>query len=113
MRVDAALPLLCFAAAALTTWLMVRRHVPIPLDRPDERALHRLAVPRGGGLGIWLGWVIAWPWLTIELAWLGPAVVLASISLLDDARSVSIRWRLLTHVSVSTAFVVLALPGQI
>lgn len=105
-------PAVLFAALAVmfvTTWLLTgwvyayaRRRL---LDVPNERSLHAVPTPRGGGLPIVLTWsvlvtlltfvgLIPLPW---SLAWLGGGVLVAGIGWVDDHRSVAAPWRLLVH----------------
>ena len=105
-------PAVLFAALAvifLTTWLLTgwvyvyaRRHL---LDVPNERSLHAVPTPRGGGLAIVLTWSVLVTLLTLagliplpwSLAWLGGGLLVAGIGSVDDHRSVAARWRLLVH----------------
>jgi len=82
----AALPL-----AALVSWLLCRRLVWAGgrfMDHPNERSLHEIPVPRGGGLGILAGLVVALVLLVPlpqELAWVaGLALAVGAFSFLDD-----------------------------
>lgn len=72
------------------------------LDRPNERSLHGLPVPRIGGIPIVLvaaaslGFGAGALWLPLSLA-----VALAVVSFLDDVRGVSAGLRLLAHLGAS------------
>jgi UDP-N-acetylmuramyl pentapeptide phosphotransferase/UDP-N-acetylglucosamine-1-phosphate transferase len=109
VRVDWALPIASFLGALLLTRLLVGRRLGVPLDRPNARSLHVLATPRGGGLAIWAGWAIAWPWLEIELAWAVPLLALALVSFFDDRADIAIGWRLLVQLAACAGFVFYAL----
>lgn len=75
------------------------------LDRPNERSLHKTAVPRTGGLGIlmgalpWMVWIGAGSVRPIALWGLSAATFgVGLISFLDDRGGVSVGARLLAHV---------------
>ena len=77
--------------AALISWLVCARLVRARgrfMDHPNERSLHEVPVPKGGGLGILAGLVVALVLLVPmprELAWMVVlALALGGISLLDD-----------------------------
>lgn len=90
------------ALSGLASWitiaLMLRFDYAGPIDQPNHRSLHNIAVPRCGGLGILAGIVIGFlavkppPVLMLALAGL------AAVSLLDDFRSLPARNRLLVQV---------------
>jgi UDP-GlcNAc:undecaprenyl-phosphate/decaprenyl-phosphate GlcNAc-1-phosphate transferase len=105
LRLDWALPAASFVGTLLLTWLLAERRIRVPLDRPNARSLHALATPRGGGLAIWAGWALAWPWLDIDFAWAGPLFALAVVSFLDDRGGVAIVWRLLVQMAACVVFV--------
>jgi UDP-GlcNAc:undecaprenyl-phosphate GlcNAc-1-phosphate transferase len=109
MRFEWVLPIASFAGALLITQLLVTRRIPVPLDRPNERSLHAVAIPRGGGLAIWGGWAFAWPWLPIESAWPVAAMSLALVSFFDDRGGIAVVWRLLAHVAACSGFVLYGL----
>ncbi|MBF0588093.1 MAG: glycosyltransferase family 4 protein [Magnetococcales bacterium] len=74
------------------------------LDAPNHRSLHENPTPRGGGLGILLGFVLSWGvlWLLIEPAagswtfWPG-VLAAAAVSFQDDRQSLSPGVRLLSQ----------------
>lgn len=96
-------------AAALTGWF--RRHAIALqfLDVPNARSSHTIATPRGGGVAIvlttlvalltlgWTGWL---DWKSVEVLWVGGALV-ALIGFVDDRRHVAPQWRLLGHFAVA------------
>jgi UDP-N-acetylmuramyl pentapeptide phosphotransferase/UDP-N-acetylglucosamine-1-phosphate transferase len=77
----------------------------LPLDQPNARSLHARAVPRGGGLAIWAGWLAGVLWLPGPKLWLAPLVALIAISLLDDRRGIHPGLRLLVHFGAAAAWV--------
>lgn len=88
----------------LTHWFCNPASVAYVLDHPNERSLHKRAVPRGGGLAILSAMLVAgiavtWFYSAFSLASLAAGVILVSgISFLDDRRSVSPLGRLFVHV---------------
>ena len=105
--------LLAFAVSAVVVRLLITRSVAnLFLDHPNERSLHARPVPRTGGLGILagIGCAIAWLVPGTAMLLLG-AGVLAAVSVIDDWRSLPALVRLLAHLAVCVAFLVLAVPG--
>jgi UDP-N-acetylmuramyl pentapeptide phosphotransferase/UDP-N-acetylglucosamine-1-phosphate transferase len=97
--------------AFVVAWLAIRvllaaRH--LPQDLPNARSLHQRAVPRGGGLAIWAGWMVAIVWLPGPKPWLAPLIALIAISLIDDLRGIPSLLRLLVHAAAAAAWVWLA-----
>ena len=81
-------------------------------DRPNERSLHTEVTPRVGGLGLMLAAVpfAAWhasPSLAVVL---GVSVLLAIVSVADDARNLPIAVRLCAHVAAALAAAIAFMP---
>lgn len=98
------------AAAAGIALALLRRSGSLPADRPNARSLHRGAVPRGGGLSVWIGWCAALVWLPGPRPWLPPLIALVAVSLIDDRRGMSAPLRLLVQVAAAIAWLWLAGP---
>jgi UDP-N-acetylmuramyl pentapeptide phosphotransferase/UDP-N-acetylglucosamine-1-phosphate transferase len=94
------------------------------LDHPNERSLHDRAVPRGGGLAILLAILAgvfgtAWLHSAAGLAGLAfGAILVGSVSFLDDRYSIPPPYRLLAHVVAVAVFLyqgyvleILMIPG--
>ena len=96
-----ALPI-CIAifVSCLALWVL-RRPGRLPLDSPNERSLHQLPVPRGGGIAIWAGMLAASAWLPTMEPWLLPWLLLVAVSLWDDQRNVSVPVRLAAQVAAA------------
>lgn len=96
----------CFFAVWGLSGLVRKRLVSrMILDTPNDRSMHTTPVPRGGGLGIWLGVLPLWVGALIyegtfmaHAGLLAGALLLIGISWLDDKRSLSSRIRFLAHV---------------
>lgn len=106
-------PLLALLAAAATlAWLLGPGRARLPMDRPNERSLHQVPVPRSGGLAVVAGVLAAclpgWP-LHAVLA--GCVLVLAALSFADDWRGMPIVLRFGVHATAAGVFVWLALPA--
>lgn len=90
---------LCSALLSwLTIALMLRFGRVGPIDEPNHRSLHQVAMPRSGGVGILAGVAIglmaAVPSVALWLALAG----LVGVSLLDDFRPLPARVRFLVQV---------------
>ncbi|MDT8904346.1 Fuc2NAc and GlcNAc transferase [Pseudomonas sp. NFACC09-4] len=94
------------SASVLFTWLLrfYAVHQSI-LDVPNLRSSHTQPTPRGGGIAIFLSFLLAMIMLVSNssLAWSSAWVILgagggaALIGFFDDHRHISVRWRLLGH----------------
>ena len=98
-------------AAGMLAWLLGSGRGRLPMDRPNERSLHQVPVPRSGGIAVVAGVLVAcvpdWP-AHVVLA--GCVIVLASLSFADDWRGLPIALRFGMHAAAAAAFVGLALP---
>ncbi|MGH8800294.1 MAG: glycosyl transferase [Casimicrobiaceae bacterium] len=102
-----ALIALVVSAMALA-WLL--RTGRLPFDRPNARSLHRGAVPRGGGLAVWLGWCAGIAWLPGPRPWLLPMAAIVVVSLIDDWRGMPLALRLFVQLAAAIAWLWLAGP---
>lgn len=97
-----------FVMATLVMVLLLRGMVfHGVVDRPNERSLHAVPVPRTGGLGLMAGvlagWGLIWqPWLLLVTA---AVLCLMLLSFLDDVRGLSAGLRFLMHFVVAGVFV--------
>jgi len=98
--------LVALVSVGLVRRLALRHGV---LDHPTDRSSHRVATPRGGGLGLLLGVLAGCAWRaphsvswTVVLVVLGGAAV-AAVGWIDDRRGLSVRARLLVHVVSAAA----------
>ena len=95
------------------------------LDTPNERSSHSLPTPHGGGIALLvafaLGLILAAslygsPGLSL-LTLTGCTLALALVGVVDDLRSLSVRWRLLTYGIVclfaAAALIYVANPGSV
>src|SRR3712207_1649181 len=93
-----------FLMAAVAAWMSTRLLIPVLrrafMDVPNGRSSHVRPTPRGGGLGILagLGCACAMVWMVTAMApmkaFVLGMVVVAGISLIDDAFTVSAPIRL-------------------
>lgn len=101
--------ILCWLALA---WLLRRGR--LPMDHPNERSLHAMPTPRIGGLGIMTGVAGAGVWLADAalLPIILPAFALATLSVLDDVRSLPVVLRFLVHfIAAAACLLALGLTG--
>jgi len=106
-------PLLALlASSAMLAWLLGPGRARLPMDRPNERSLHEVPVPRSGGLAVVAGVLAAclvdWP---AQAAVAGCVLALAALSFADDWRGLPIAMRFGVHAAAAAAFVWLALPA--
>jgi Fuc2NAc and GlcNAc transferase len=105
---------LALASATLLSWLLtgwMRRYAIRVnlLDRPNERSSHQVPTPRGGGVAIVVSFVGAVLALMLAgaaaiklcTALLGAGLLVATLGFVDDRGHVSVRWRLLGHISAA------------
>ncbi len=104
------LPALIAAVVAGIALALLRRIGGLPFDRPNARSLHRGAVPRGGGLAVWIGWCAGIAWLPGTRLWLLPLAAIAIISFFDDRRGISAPLRLFVQLAAAIAWLWLAAP---
>lgn len=99
-------PLAGFVSAAIGAVLVRTRS--LPLDKPNERSLHAVPVPRTGGLAIMSGVVAAALLLQTDLTLMGPAVALAVVSYADDRHALPVMGRLALHLVATGVFLWMA-----
>ncbi len=77
-------------------------------DVPNERSLHSKIVPRTGGVGLISGVLVGWMLLPKELSWwlIVPLLSLFIVSILDDIYNLSVKQRLLAHLTAAGLLVV-------
>lgn len=97
-------PLTAFTASLFINWWLA--NAKLGLDHPNLRSLHRVPVPRSGGLGVQLGVLLAGMMIAPNLPWAFWAAwgVMIAISLADDLRGISALWRFITHLVAAGAF---------
>lgn len=95
----------------LTHILLSSRTAKKIQDIPNERSLHTAPVPRIGGLALIVGVLSGWMMSLNSLTWwiVLPLLMLLLVSLLDDMRGLSVRYRLLVHLGA--AFLLVAGSG--
>lgn len=103
------LPIVSFTLTFILLEAFLRRgflaHIQ---DIPNERSLHERSVPRIGGLALMAGTLAAFVLQPGEIVWflLVPTVLLVGVSFIDDARGLSVRWRLLAQIAAAMPFAV-------
>ena len=115
---------LFFAVFAWIVTGLVRRFAVnrLILDYPNQRSLHNVPVPRGGGISIALSVFLVLTILNyytllpynIVLAIGGGGLIVVAIAWLDDVRGIAILWRLFFYLIAATwsCFCVMGFLGQ-
>lgn len=87
----------------LTHILLSSRTAKKIQDIPNERSLHTAPVPRIGGMALIIGMLSGWVMNFNSLTWwvMLPVLMLFLVSLLDDMRGLSVRYRLLVHIGAA------------
>lgn len=106
-----------FAAlgGSVLCWLVIRLRLLFAkrgLDLPGHRSLHSTPVPHGGGLGIVVAAVAACFWLDVAFFWPAAILILALVSMLDDAIHLPFWARLAVHLGVG-AYVLLQMESSL
>ena len=109
----------CAAASGIGIEMMRRWSARRLLDLPNARSSHTLPTPRGGGLPLVAAAFGAWilllasvnglrtpPYLTLGVA----VLAVASVSWVDDLRTLRFKTRLLTHVAAALLVLAVAPP---
>ena len=100
-------PLLAGIASTVTMVVLLRSR-SLPLDKPNERSLHVVPVPRTGGIAIIAGLIAAALWLRASPSLWVPAVALAIASYFDDRHALPAAMRLAMHLAAAGFFLWLA-----
>ncbi len=115
--IGAAIALLC--AGIGTPYVRSRLLTKGVLDQPNERSSHATPTPRGGGIAVVVGLVLAGAWLvfrgaapTSTLYMIVAVLVLGSVSWRDDVKNLSARVRLGAQVVV-VAWIIYIEPGLV
>jgi UDP-N-acetylmuramyl pentapeptide phosphotransferase/UDP-N-acetylglucosamine-1-phosphate transferase len=104
------------AISAFMSWLVIALMLRFgslgPIDEPNHRSLHQVAVPRSGGVGIFAGTLVGFitvvPPLTVWAALGG----LVGVSLLDDFRSLPAPIRLLIQTTAAVVVTWTLVPSE-
>ena len=105
--------LLSFVAALVMTRIMIWINIH---DTPVHRSSHDVVTPRGGGVAIIIGFCLCMTYFLSKhqlahipnwkLIVMGCSLIgLVAISLWDDIRGVSLRYKLITQIAVASAIV--------
>ena len=98
-------------ASVATEWLIGWTSARGVIDRPNDRSSHTRATPRGGGISIVAvtAWAVIlaavlWPETRLPLvAFLMPALAIATVSWLDDLKPLRNRVRFGVHLAAAAA----------
>lgn len=110
MYIDLLLVLVVFVLSLVLTGGLRRYALARSLmDIPNSRSSHSVPTPRGGGVALVLGFLLALPVLAVlgAISWaatwafLGAGAGIALLGFLDDHGHIAARWRLLGHFAGS------------
>lgn len=106
-------PLVAFVIAVVVLRLLLSPAIRGRLlDRPNARSLHKTPVPRTGGVAIMAGALATAAVIGVPpLLWIG-ALVLATVSIVDDWRTLPPGLRLAAHLAVAAGFSIACLGGS-
>lgn len=76
------------------------------LDHPNDRSSHHCATPRGGGVGILAGFIVAAAVLGLSATFWVPAAVLAAISFWEDRFEIAPLYRLLFQFAAGSVVLI-------
>jgi Fuc2NAc and GlcNAc transferase len=79
------------------------------IDRPNERSSHLIPTPMGGGIGIWIAFIVVGIFFTRYSILTIMAGIVGLIGLIEDRFSLSSKLRMLLHLSISSVTVILFL----
>lgn len=82
----------------------------LALDRPNHRSLHTAVTPRTGGLAIMAGLLCGWAILDHISVLTVMMALLVVISLIDDVRGLSVKWRLTGQILIATFTIFYFMP---
>lgn len=101
-------PLIAFLVAVVVSKALLASRLSKAIsDVPNERSLHVMPVPRVGGVGLMVGALAGWSWLGELPDWRVaiPVLLLFGVSMLDDARGMPVKVRLLVHMVAAAVLV--------
>lgn len=105
-------PFIAFVVAIFGVRLLLSRRLSnIVLDTPNHRSLHKQPIPRTGGVALMAGILAGWAWGNVPVWVVAPVIGLMAVSFWDDARGLSVKWRLLAHFLAAGVLLVLGLPN--
>ena len=100
-----ALPALLAAFVASICLILLKSPGRLPTAHPNVRSLHHRPVPKGGGLAVWSGWLLATVWLAAPQPWLAPLLLIIVVSFWDDRYGVPAWTRLLIQTIAAGAWI--------
>jgi UDP-N-acetylmuramyl pentapeptide phosphotransferase/UDP-N-acetylglucosamine-1-phosphate transferase len=95
----------CVFLGAVGAWIIAHFGRKLGLiDKPNERSSHSNPIPKGGGIGILVVFVVGALWWHIPWSLWIPACIVSLVSLLGDFRDVSSKIRLAVQVVAAGIF---------
>jgi Fuc2NAc and GlcNAc transferase len=93
-----------FIAAIISILIMKYGHYLRLVDYPQERSSHFQPVPKGGGSGIVLGFLITALFLDVNILWWLPAVMIGLLGLVADIKEIAPSIRLFFQFVLTLLF---------
>jgi Fuc2NAc and GlcNAc transferase len=102
--------LVSFVIGSVGAWIMAKFGKKMGMiDQPGERSSHRVPVPKGGGIGILVAFILCSFMWDIPWSFWIPACIVSLTSLLADCRDLSFKIRLAVQAGSAAIFIVLAM----
>lgn len=100
------LPIISFAISfVILLILRYTKFAGLALDRPNQRSLHVVPIPRTGGIAIMISVLAAWIFIEVPSVWVWIPVLLFGLNALDDLYNLPVTIRLALQVAVSSIFI--------
>ena len=102
-----AILLLPFIISVMGAWIIYKYGYLLNfLDQPNIRSSHFTPMPKGGGIGILVGFIVVSIILSLPIFFWIPAVALSIMGFLSDRHNISISFRLFCQFAASFLFLV-------
>jgi UDP-N-acetylmuramyl pentapeptide phosphotransferase/UDP-N-acetylglucosamine-1-phosphate transferase len=84
-------------------------------DKPNERSSHVIPTPRGGGIGIWLAFIIVGIFIAKDILFTAIAGTMGLLGFLEDRYNISSKIRLAVQLGLSFSAVIMfsGLPASV
>lgn len=94
----------CFFLGALGAFLVNRFYIAL-VDVPNERSSHTFPTPRGGGIGVWVAFLFIGIFISKDIFPILISGAVGLLSFIDDRFALSLTFRLLIQLLLSTLVV--------
>lgn len=91
----------CFLISLCSTWVMIKIAALVGLiDKPNDRSSHNSEVPKGGGVGLILSFLMVAIYLNISFWFWFPILVMSVIAFCGDVIEISAMVRLIAQIII-------------